>query len=60
MKQICEKCSKTTHKSHEISEDLIQYLLYENNGKLNELKDMKIKQIAQLNNIIKGINDNIV
>lgn len=55
MKQICEKCSKTTHKSHEISEDLIQYLLYENNGKLNELKDMKIKQIAQLNNIIKGI-----
>ena len=55
MEQICEKCRKTTHNTHVISEDLIEYLLFEKNGKLNELKEMKTKQIAQIKNLRKGL-----
>ena len=55
MEQICEKCVKTTHNTHVISEDLIEYLLFEKNGKLNELKEMKTKQIAQIKNLRKGL-----
>ena len=55
MKQICEKCRKTTHNTHVISEDLIEYLLFEKNGKLNELKEMKTKQIAQIKNLRIGL-----
>ena len=55
MNKICESCRKTTHKTHEVSEDLFQYMLFEKNGKLNEMKAMKTKQILQINSLIKSL-----
>ena len=55
MNQICESCRKTTHKTHEVSEDLFQFMLFEKNGKLNEMKAMKTKQILQINNLIRSL-----
>ena len=57
MNKICESCRKTTHKTHEVSEDLFQYMLFEKNGKLNEMKAMKTKQILQINNLIRSLLD---
>ena len=55
MNKICESCRKTTHKTHEVSEDLFQYMLFEKNGKLNEMKAMKAKQLLQINSLIKSL-----